>query len=284
MEQSSLDFKTITVEFADNGVATLTLNRPKMLNAFSYPLMCELKEALTYLGSPGNDEDVRVVVVKGNGKAFSSGLDLTDTSESFSEPVEEHGPDVARKAIEITKYVESCQQTMSAAEECRVPVIVALHGYCFGAAIDFSSACDIRLAAKDAKMSIREVEAGMVSDFGTLQRFDRKVGNSSWFRELSYTGRFFYPEEAKKHGFITNIYETKEELHKAAHELADVIASKSPVAVVGSKASMNFSQDHSVSDGLTHIRMMNSSLLQSEDTVIAAMASLSKQVPKFSKL
>lgn len=225
-----------------------------------------------------------MVVLKGNGKAFSSGLDLLNAQESFNEPINEHGEDPARKGIEITKFTESCQECFSAAESCRVPVIIALHGYCFGAAIDLAAACDIRLAAKDAQMAIREVHAGMTADFGSLQRLGRKVGSSSWFRELSYTGRDFYPEEAQKNGFLTNIYETKEELHKAALELADVIASKSPVAVVGSKASLNFSQDHSTTDGLTHIRMMNSALLQSEDTVIAAMASLSKQVPTFSKL
>ena len=133
-------------------------------------------------------------------------------------------------------------------------------------------------------MSIREVEIGTVADFGTLQRFGRKVGNSSWFRELAFTSKIFTPEIAKKHGFITKIFEDKESLHKAVYELAEAIAKKSPVAVVGSKIAMNFSQDHSTVDGLTHIRMMNSGLLQSEDTIIAGVASMSKQIPKFSKL
>jgi enoyl-CoA hydratase/carnithine racemase len=165
-----------------------------------------------------------------------------------------------------------------------VPVIVAIHGYCYGGAIDLASACDIRLSTKDAKMSIKEVDIGSVADFGTLQRFGRKVGNGSWFRELAYSSREFTPQEAKKHGYLNGVYDTKEDLYKAAYELANTIAAKSPVAVVGSKISMNYSQDHSTVDGLSQIKYMNSALLQSSDTATAAMASLSKQVPKFAKL
>jgi len=151
---------------------------------------------------------------------------------------------------------------MSSAENCRVPVIVAIHGYCLGAGVDLASACDIRLATKDSKLAIRETDVGMVADFGTLQRFGRKVGNESWFRELSYTGRMFTPQEAKKHGFISQIFESKEALFEGAEKLAKIIAAKSPVATVGTKLTMNYSIDHSVEDGLTQVKTMNTALLQ----------------------
>lgn len=133
-------------------------------------------------------------------------------------------------------------------------------------------------------MAIREVEIGTVADFGTLQRFPRKNGCDSWFRELAYSSRIFGPVEAKKHGFISQIFDTKEEMYEAAQKLAETIAKKSPVAIVGSKISLNYSMDHSVEDGLNHIITLNSGLLQSIDTAEAAMASLSKKVPKFAKL
>lgn len=209
---------------------------------------------------------------------------VSDSAESFTGSVDEHGPDPARKGIKIAQYVKFCQDSISSAENCRVPVIAAMHGYCFGAAIDLASACDIRLVTKDAKMAIREIEIGTVADFGTLQRFGRKVGNSSWFRELAYSARIFTPEEAKKHGFVNEVYEDQESLYKAAYELAKVIASKSPVPTVGTKITMNYALDHSVEDGLNQVKTMNSALLQSGDLMVAGMASLAKQTPSFSKL
>lgn len=173
---------------------------------------------------------------------------------------------------------------MSSVEKCRVPVIAAIHGYCLGAGVDLAAACDIRLATKDAKLAIREVDIGSVSDFGSLQRFGRKSASASWFRELAYSARIFTPQEGKKHGFLSQIFDTEEDLMKEAYELAKLIASKSPVATVGTKITMNYAQDHSVEDGLNQVKTMNSALLQSTDLMTAAMAGLSKQVPKFAKL
>lgn len=94
----------------------------------------------------------------------------------------------------------------------------------------------------------------------------------------------FSADEAKTHGFVTKIFEDQKSLYEGAFDLAKTIASKSPVAIVGTKSSMNYSLDHSVHDGLNHIKIMNSGLLQSTDLMTAAMASLSKQVPTFAKL
>lgn len=78
----------------------------------------------------------------------------------------------------------------------RVPVIAAIHGYCIGAGVDLASACDIRICAKDTQFTIKEVEIGLAADIGTLQRFQKVVGNESWARELAYTGRVFKADEA----------------------------------------------------------------------------------------
>ena len=109
---------------------------------------------------------------------------------SFNERVEAHGPDVARKGMEIYEYLKFAQEAFGSPHLCKIPVIAAVNGYCFGAGVDLTSACDIRLASSDAKMSIREVEIGTVADFGTLQRFKEKCGSASWFRELAYAHIF----------------------------------------------------------------------------------------------
>lgn len=125
-----LGLTELIVEIDENeGIATVTFNRPKTLNSMSYRVYQELVIALGYLGAPAKNENVRVVVLKGNGKAFSSGLDLLDVNESFNEKVEEHGPDVARKGLRIHDYIVDCQNAISSVEKCRVPVIAAIHGY-----------------------------------------------------------------------------------------------------------------------------------------------------------
>jgi Delta3,5-Delta2,4-dienoyl-CoA isomerase len=129
-------------------------------------------------------------------------------------------------------------------------VICVLHGASIGIAIDLSSACDIRLATQDAKMSIKEVDIGIAADVGTLQRFPRVVGNDSWTRELAFTGRFFSAQEALKYGFVSDVFETKEKAMEKAMEIAKVIAAKSPVAVQGTKTLLDYSRDHSIREGL----------------------------------
>ena len=163
-------------------------------------------------------------------------------------------------------------------------MIAAIHGYCIGAGVDLASACDIRICAKDTKFTIKEVDIGLAADIGTLQRFQKVVGNESWARELAYTARFFNHEEALQRGFVSSIHENKEEVLKQALALAQVIAAKSPVAVSTSKRSIVYSRDHTVQEGLDHISTLNASMLQTDDMATAAMASMSKQKAHFNKL
>ena len=83
---------------------------------------------------------------------------------------------------------------MSSLEKVRVPVIAAINGFCIGAGVDLTSACDIRICSKDTKFTIKEVDIGLAADIGTLQRFQKVVGNDSWTRELAYTARIFSHE------------------------------------------------------------------------------------------
>ena len=92
-------------------------------------------------------------------------------------------------------------------EKCSVPIIAAIHGYWLGAGMEVVTAWDIRYASIDSTFSIREMDIGAVADFGTLQRFGRKTGNGSWFRDIAYTAKMFDAKEAKTHGFVTRVFE-----------------------------------------------------------------------------
>jgi delta(3,5)-delta(2,4)-dienoyl-CoA isomerase len=189
------------LEFPKPEIAVVTLNRPKQLNAMSWQMFEEQVAVFNYI----NDcREVRVVILKANGKAFSSGLDIMDANENVFGRVQEQSEDVGRRGILYHKILQDLQDGASSPENCRVPVIAAVHGYCIGAGIDISAACDIRLCTKDAKFTIKEVDIGLAADLGTLQRFPKVVGNNSWVRELAHTARFFDGQEALEHGFVSH--------------------------------------------------------------------------------
>ena len=138
------------------------------------------------------------------------------------------------------------QESVSSLEKVKVPVIAALNGLVIGAGVDFASAADIRYCSKGAKFTIKEVDIGLAADIGTLQRFQKIVGNDSWTRELAYTARFFTPDESLLHGFVSKVTETPELCLEEAIKMARFIAEKSPVAVTATKLSLVYSRDHSV--------------------------------------
>jgi delta(3,5)-delta(2,4)-dienoyl-CoA isomerase len=271
-------FETLHVDIATNGVATVTISNGKA-NAMSTQFFHDIGNCFTGLST---NNDVRVVVLQANGKYFTVGLDLKDatTANSFGN---EHR-DVARKVLQQRKHVLFLQSTFTALENCPQPIIMAVHGACIGGGIDLSCCCDIRLACEQAWFCIKEVDVGLCADLGTLQRLPKVMGNGSALRELAYTARRFEAREALELGLVSRVYENPVELRKNARMLADEIASKSPVAVYGTKVNLNFSRDHSVGESLEYQATWSSSALQSEDLPKSFIASLNKERAEYSKL
>merc|ERR1740130_1715818 len=172
--------------------------------------------------------DVRCIVVVADGKYFTVGLDLKDAVSG--DPGTE-STDVARKTIAQRRHILELQASFSAIEACPQPVIAAVHGACVGGGIDLSCACDIRLCSEQAWFTIKEVDIGLCADLGTLQRLPKIVGNASLVRELAYTARKFTGTEAVAMGFFSRCLPDETSLLAAAKELAEVISSKSPVAI-----------------------------------------------------
>lgn len=275
---ATYQFETLKVTSPEENVLHVELNRPEKRNAMNMKFFREMIECFTQIST---DSDCRVVVLSGAGKNFTAGLDLMDAATLMSPP---EGVDVGRRAAELRKFILPLQESNNVIEKCLKPVIAAVHSACIGGGVDTITACDIRMCTQDAWFAIKEVDIGLAADLGTLQRFPKVVGNDSLVRELAYTGRPLKADESKEIGLVSRIFPDKESLMKGAFELAKLIASKSPVAVQGTKASMVYSRDHSVSDGLQHVSTWNMAMLQSEDVMKAAMAHMSKTDATFSKL
>lgn len=271
-------FETLHVDIATNGVATVTISNGKA-NAMSQQFFRDIHACFTDLGS---NVAVRVILLQAKGKYFTVGLDLKESTNTASSDGEHR--DVARKALQQRQNILWLQSTFTALENCPQPIIMAIHGACIGGGIDLSCCCDIRLASEQAWFCIKEVDVGLCADLGTLQRLPKVMGNQSAVRELAYTARRFEAKEALELGLVSRVYKSQEELVERARELAEEIASKSPVAVVGTKVNLNYARDHSVRESLEYQATWSSSALLSEDLPKSFFASLNKEKAVYSKL
>ena len=267
------------VNVADH-IANLVLSRPDELNTMSRDFWVELGDVLEEINK---DSDVRVVVMSSTGKHFCAGMDLNAFSNGVDNIPDDKKPDHARIGEAVYRVAKELQEYISTLEKIRVPVIAAIHGGCIGGAVDLVTACDIRLASQDAFFCIQEINIGMAADVGTLQRLPKIIPDSK-MREMAYTGRRMYADEAKENGLVSNAYESHEKLLEAANELAREIASKSPVAIYGLKAVMNYSRDHTVSEGLEYNALWSGAMLSQKDMAEAMTANVEKRDASFNKL
>lgn len=273
-------YETLDVTVPKEFVYMVQLNRPKKLNSVNNAMWREFRECFAQLAV---EPECRAIVLSGSGRMFCAGLDFEDAMKIAPE-LQQH-EDIARKCKVLRTKIKEYQDSFTSIEKCPKPVIAAVHNACIGAGVDMTSAADIRYCTEDAWFQIKEVGIGMAADVGTLQRFPKIVGSDSLVRELVYTARKFTAAEAQKYGFVSCVLNNQESLMQKALEVAELIASKSPVAVQTSKLSLVYSRDHPVPDGLEHIRLHNQAMLQSEDFINATMAEAMRgDPPIFSKL
>ena len=266
------EYQAFRVELADN-IAHVQINRPEKINAMNAAFWSEIVEIFRWI----DDTDaVRVVVLSGAGKHFSSGIDLM----LLAGVANELGKDVGRNARLLRRKILQLQSSFTAVDNCRKPVLAAIQGYCLGGAIDLISACDMRYAADDAQFSIKEIDIGMAADVGTLQRLPRIIGDGM-LRELAYTGRTFGAEQARSIGLVNRTYSDAASLLDGVMEIAREIAAKSPIAISGTKEMLSYMRDHRIDDGLEYVATWNAAMLQSNDLRVAIAAHMSKQKPEF---
>ena len=264
----------------ENDIANIILSRPEQLNSMSRKFWVELPEILEEVN---RNSQIRVLIISSTGKHFCAGMDLSAFDNGVANIPKEKRPDNARIGEALYRSAKELQEYISKLEKIRVPVIAAIHGGCIGGAVDLVTACDIRLATTDAFFCIQEINIGMAADVGTLQRLPRIIPDSK-MRELAYTGRRMLADEAKESGLVSDVYNSQEEMVNAAKEMANEIAKKSPIAIYGLKALMNYSRDHTITDSLDFNALWSGAMLSQRDMEEAIKAFVEKREATFGKM
>lgn len=255
--------------------AELVLLGPGRGNSMGPELFEELPRAMARLDA---DDDVRVVLLRGEGNVFSTGLNLMSAFGELGPLVAgQPGPSERRNLLAL---IRRWQEALTSVEKCRKPVVAAIDGWCLGGAIDLACACDIRVASDAAKFGVREVRMAIVADLGTLQRLPKIVGQGH-ARQLALTGDDFDSAHALRIGFVTETVEAAKLLDHA-RDLCDRIGAHPPRVVEGIKQVMNDCDGLSVEQGLRYVATWNAAFLPSEDLGEAFSAFAEKRPPKFS--
>jgi len=259
-----------------NKVAHVQMCRPDEFNSMNKAFWSELPHLIDTIS---NDASARVIVLSGQGKHFCAGMDLANFTQGGNAPKAHLGMQ-KEAGYRVTRDL---QYTITCLEKARIPVIAAIQGACVGGGVDLATAADIRYCTKDAFFCIQEINIGMAADVGTLQRIPKLIPEGI-VRELAYTGRRFLAEEAMKHGMVNKVFENQEEMMESVMEIANEIASKGPLAIAGTKESLNYGRDHSTEESLNHIALWNTAVGINDEMGVAFKAKAEKKEAEFEDL
>jgi enoyl-CoA hydratase/carnithine racemase len=221
-----MDYENIIYEKA-NGIATITLNRPSVLNAVNYPMMAELGSAIA---SSDCDPSVRVVILRGAGRVFSSGADVKEMDDLVGDW--KHDPHAYIRHIESKEHA-----LLLALRKLEKPTIASIRGYAIGVASGMAMCCDMRVITDEAKFGLTFVRMGLVPGDGDLAMLPALVGYGHAMEYL-LTGRYITAEDAYRMGLANRVAKA-EELDTVTLELAEEVLQAAPRAVASVKTALN---------------------------------------------
>ncbi len=206
----------VKLNITDEHIGILTLDRPDSYNALSNSLLNEINDSIEKI--EGND-NLRVLIVTGSGKAFCAGADLKERKNMNEQQV-----------LAAVTYIK---ETINKLESLRIPTIAAINGAAFGGGLELALACDIRLASHQAKMGLTETSLGIIPGAGGTQRLSRLIGIGK-SKYLIYTAKRLTSFEALEYGILEKVVDA-EELNDVTLEIARTIAQNGPIAVQQAK-------------------------------------------------
>ena len=268
----------VTIE---DSIAHIRLSRPEKRNAMSASFWTDLPKIVRDID---DNAKARVIVISaetvGDKPIFSAGIDVGMFSSGGVSGNDKNNP---VHGADFYQNVLALQDSFNALEECRIPVLVAIHGGCIGGGVDLITACDMRFGTQDAFITIYEINVGMTADVGTFPRILNHMPEGV-VRELAYTGRRMKAEECERRGLFNNVFETEAEMMDTVMAMAKEIASKPPLAVYGCKRIITYSRDHSTADALEQIAVWNMSMLIPSEMMEAMVAKGEKRAGSFADL
>jgi enoyl-CoA hydratase len=260
-------------------VAHVVLDRGDELNTMTPAFWRELPTIVDDIDRRG---EARAIVISSTGKHFSAGMDLS-VFTGGSGAAGDGSAEVGRQRANFRRGVLLLQDTFTSLERARMPVLAAVQGGCIGGAVDLVTACDMRYATADAFFCIQEINIGMTADVGTLQRLP-KIIPEGLAREWAYTGDRIPAERARQAGLVNEVFDDHESLVGGVLEIAARIASKSPLAIWGTKEMINYTRDHSTADALNYIATWQTGMFQPADMMESFAAKGDKRAPDFDDL
>ncbi|MGG4451767.1 enoyl-CoA hydratase-related protein [Brevibacillus porteri] len=254
-----------SVRFEREGhIGLITLNRPDELNALNYDTLERLGNLIEQVRLDA--KEIRVVIVKAEGRAFSAGADLKERRTLTEQ--------------QVRRNVRKIRDVFTALERLPQPTIAMINGFAFGGGFELALACDFRYAVADAKMGLTEVSLGIIPGAGGTQRLSRLIGPSK-AKELILTARRIQAQEAFHIGFINAVAKDAEELRELAMGLANEILANAPLAVYQAKSAIDRGSSVDLQTGLDIETMCYEVIIPTTDRLEALEAFREKRKPVF---
>lgn len=246
----------------DEGLATITLNRPQVLNALNNEVFAELGQAADQVAE---DDGVRVVIITGGEKVFAAGADIGEMSTA--------------RPVDIYRFGAVAHQAMNKVENLGKPVIAVINGYALGGGLELVLACDLRVASATAKFGCPEINLGIFPGGGATQRLPRLIGVART-KELVYTGDLIDAGTALAMGLVNRVAAAGEAMNEA-RKLAKKLMSKGAVALRMAKESINTGLNTDLASGINVERQGFALLFSTADQKEGMRAFLEKRKPNF---
>lgn len=263
------------VTFEKKGqVGQIILNRPEKRNAMNLAVWEALDRAIA---AAADDPEVRVVILKGEGKSFCAGIDLGPENELVS--AIGHKPGATQK-LNFFQKIKEVQDIHNRLEKLSKPSIAAIHGHCLGAGLELVLCCDIRICTADAVFGLPEASLAFITDVGGLQRLPKVVGRGH-AREIAFRAHRFDADRARMIQLVNDVYGDRNELEAKTMEMAEEIASNPPLAVQGAKDVFLFDDEMGLERSLHYNAARSSMILPSEDLFEAISAHMQKRKGNF---
>lgn len=261
-----MHFETLLYD-CQHHVATVTLNRPKVLNALNAKVLDELEELFAQISE---NSSIRAVLITGSGdRAFAAGADINELAKAGKAPNSPTGEQLALRGQNVFSLIETCGK----------PVIALINGFALGGGCELALACTMRLAADTAKLGQPEIKLGIMPGYGGTQRLPRLIGTSRALR-LILTGDTIDATEALRIGLVDEVHPAADLLAKG-HALATQIASAAPLSITGSLEAVRRGSHLDLHDALRVEAEIFGELCNSQDKTEGTAAFLEKRNPRW---